>query len=101
MRSRISVVMLSPLPRFAIEAELMPVENGTPTTDIKMKGRFKWVQSKIEDAISNGATIEIKSIKTLRPTLCRNSDEVNINPRYLFLLNLLMNYLQILMQPQS
>lgn len=56
------------------------VENGTPTTDIKIKGRFKWVQSKIEDAISNGATIEIKSIKTLRPTLYRNSDEVNIKP---------------------
>ena len=55
------------------------MENGTPTTDIKIKGRFKWFNQN-RRLYSNGATIEIKSIKTLRPTLYRNSDEVNIKP---------------------
>lgn len=60
--------------------EDIQVVNGIPQDNIKILGRFKWVQEKIDDLILNGGTIHIKSISTLRPTAKRNNDEVKIKP---------------------
>ncbi|MFM0794139.1 site-specific DNA-methyltransferase [Streptococcus suis] len=60
--------------------EDIQVVDGIPQDNIKLLGRFKWVQEKIDDLILNGGTIHIKSISTLRPTAKRNNDEVKIKP---------------------
>lgn len=60
--------------------EDIQVLNGIPQDNIKIFGRFKWVQEKIDDLILKGGTIHIKSISTLRPTAKRNNDEVKIKP---------------------
>lgn len=56
------------------------VKSGKPMDDLILEGRFKWAQSTIDEAIDNGGNIEIKSIKTLRPTLDKNSQKINIKP---------------------
>lgn len=56
------------------------IDNGIPDSDVVLDGRFKWTQDKINESIENGSTIHIKNISSLRPTVCRNSSEVNIKP---------------------
>ena len=56
------------------------VNNGIPQSDIKLVGRFKWGQEKIDELILSGGNIEIKSLTTLRPTARRNSGKVNVKP---------------------
>lgn len=56
------------------------VKNGIPSADIKIKGRFKWSQEKINDEVAQGATIFIKSTTTMRPTLKRGNKVQNIKP---------------------
>lgn len=60
--------------------EDIQVNNGVPVSDIRMFGRFKWGQEKIDELIQNGGNIEIRSVSTLRPTARRNTGEVNIKP---------------------
>lgn len=56
------------------------VRNGKPLQDIRVKGRFKWSQEKIDEEILDGATIFIKTLSTFRPTLKRNNGLQNIKP---------------------
>lgn len=60
--------------------EDIQVNNGVPASDIRMFGRFKWGQEKIDELIQNGGNIEIRSVSTLRPTARRNTGEVNVKP---------------------
>ena len=60
--------------------EDIQVNNGVPVSDIRMFGRFKWGQEKIDELIQNGGNIEIRSVSTLRPTARRNTGEVNVKP---------------------
>lgn len=60
--------------------EDIQVNKGVPVSDIRMFGRFKWGQEKIDELIQNGGNIEIRSVSTLRPTARRNTGEVNIKP---------------------
>ncbi|MCU0082716.1 site-specific DNA-methyltransferase [Streptococcus danieliae] len=56
------------------------VKYGVPEENFEIRGRFKWVQEKIDELIKNGGSIEIKSISTLRPTAKRNTGQVNVKP---------------------
>ena len=56
------------------------VRNGKPLEDVRMRGRFKWSQEKIDEEIEDGATIFIKTLSTFRPTLKRNNGLQNIKP---------------------
>lgn len=56
------------------------VKNGRPSTDLTIKGRFKWSQDKINEEVKQGATIYIKSTTTMRPTLKRGNKVQNIKP---------------------
>lgn len=49
------------------------VEDGIPNVDIRMIGRFKWGQEKIDEALKDGGIIHFKSLKTLRATLVRGA----------------------------
>jgi adenine-specific DNA-methyltransferase len=55
--------------------------NGKFNQDIKIRGRFKWKQEKIDEELSKGSLILIKSTKTFRPTIKRfEGSEPNIKP---------------------
>jgi len=56
------------------------VENGIPQSNLRIKGRFKWKQLKIDEAVSAGGVVHIKSEKTLRPTLLKNDGIIKIKP---------------------
>ncbi|MHA1818936.1 MAG: DNA methyltransferase, partial [Promethearchaeota archaeon] len=47
------------------------VINGKPTQDLKLKGRFKWSQERINEEVRKGGQIYIKTLKSLRPTIKR------------------------------
>ncbi|MHA1520109.1 MAG: site-specific DNA-methyltransferase [Promethearchaeota archaeon] len=50
------------------------VTNGKPDHDLVLEGRFKWLQSRLDQEIDKGGVVHIKSIKTLRPTIARHYD---------------------------
>ncbi|RVY46662.1 site-specific DNA-methyltransferase [Helicobacter pylori] len=48
---------------------------GIPKNDIKIKGRFCWTQSSLDNEILKGGRIEIKSIKGMKPIFYKNFDD--------------------------
>lgn len=56
------------------------VVNGIPKQDLKIRGRITMAQATLDEEISKGAKIFIKSTKTLRPTIKKNRDEIGIKP---------------------
>ncbi len=50
------------------------VVDGKPNYDLVLEGRFKWLQSRLDQEVAKGGIIHIKSIKTLRPTIARHYD---------------------------
>ena len=56
------------------------VENGKPCDDIRLIGRFKWTQERMNESFESGDVFHIKSTKSLRPTVQRNSNEQNTKP---------------------
>ncbi|MHA1673175.1 MAG: site-specific DNA-methyltransferase [Promethearchaeota archaeon] len=50
------------------------VVEGKPDQDLVLEGRFKWLQSRLDQEVAKGGIIHIKSIKTLRPTIARHYD---------------------------
>ncbi|MCQ2872035.1 site-specific DNA-methyltransferase [Helicobacter pylori] len=47
---------------------------GIPKNDIKIKGRFCWTQSSLDNETLKGGRIEIKSIKGMKPIFYKNFD---------------------------
>ncbi|WQV89038.1 site-specific DNA-methyltransferase [Helicobacter pylori] len=47
---------------------------GIPKNDIKIKGRFCWTQSSLDNETFKGGRIEIKSIKGMKPIFYKNFD---------------------------
>ncbi|WQZ23258.1 site-specific DNA-methyltransferase [Helicobacter pylori] len=48
---------------------------GIPKNDIKIKGRFCWTQSSLDNETLKGGRIEIKSIKGMKPIFYKNFDD--------------------------
>ncbi len=48
---------------------------GIPKNDIKIKGRFCWSQSSLDNETLKGGRIEIKSIKGMKPIFYKNFDD--------------------------
>ena len=51
------------------------VIEGKPNKNLRLKTRFKWSQDRINLEITKGGIIQIKSIKSLRPTIQRYYNE--------------------------
>jgi adenine-specific DNA-methyltransferase len=58
----------------------LKIVKGIADKEIKLTGRFKWSQEKIDGEVADGAIIFIKSTATLRPTLKRTNGQQNIKP---------------------
>lgn len=56
------------------------VISGKPQEDLRMVGKFKWTQETINASVSEGATIHIKNVSSLRPTVERGDKKVGIKP---------------------
>lgn len=54
--------------------------NGLPDEDLKLKGRFKWSQEKMNSSFDEGDIYHIKNLKSLRPTVERKNKIVNVKP---------------------
>ncbi|MHA1888540.1 MAG: DNA methyltransferase [Promethearchaeota archaeon] len=51
------------------------VNNGIPSQNLHLEGRFKWKQERINAEIKKGGIIHVKSIDSLRPTIARCYDK--------------------------
>lgn len=56
------------------------VLSGKPQEDLRMVGKFKWTQETINASVADGATIHIKNVSSLRPTVERGDKKVGVKP---------------------
>ena len=54
--------------------------NGKSNVDLRLKGRFKWSQEKMNSSFEEGDTYHIKNLNSLRPTVERKNKVVNVKP---------------------
>ncbi|GAA5818639.1 MAG: DNA methylase [Methanobrevibacter sp. CfCl-M3] len=56
------------------------INNGHPNQNLLLKGRFKWVQEKMNDSFDEGDIYHIKNTETLRPTVEKANKKANVKP---------------------
>ena len=56
------------------------IKKGKSNENLKMKGRFKWSQKKMNESFEDGDIYYIKNLKSLRPTVERKNKVVNVKP---------------------